>query len=290
MRTTLSILSALAFVAAVNADEPKRLENIEAQNLMKRAQEAKAAGRYDEAHELAEKARQMAGPRLDGGPNANDRKEHSERIEKARHEIEELLRAGKHEEAGQLKRRLAGAMAEKHDGPSGRHDGPPGKLGEGPEKIRHLMEAIRHLREAGFNEPAENLEKMAHKMKEEFERRQKESAGHARGPEGEGRRKEGPPPSPEAGPRRGGPPPAPPADASPRRDGPSGPGPDAGPRRRMPPAAGPDGGPSPRGELQAIREQIEKLSRAVMEMRAQLNHRGEGGDRKDHEEVRRPRD
>lgn len=284
MRTTLSILSALAFVAAVNADEPKRLESTEAQNLMKRAQEAKAAGRYDEARELAEKARSIAEKHRPGdkGKPGMD-KERGERFEKARHEIEELHRAGKHEEAEQLKRRLAGAMAEKHAGP-------PGKPGEGPEKIRHLMEAIRHLREAGFNEPAENLEKTAHKMKEEFERRHKEFAEHARGPEGEGRRKEGSPPSPEAGPRRGGPPPAPSADASPRRDGPPGPGPDAGPRRKTPPAAGPDGGPSPRGELQAIREQVEKLSRAVGELRAEMNRRGNDGDRKDHEEVRRPRD
>lgn len=284
MRTTLSILSALAFVAAVNADEPKRLENTEAQDLMKRAHDAKEAGRYDEARQLAEKARGLAEKhRPNGGPDMPvDRKERAERFEKAKHEIEELHRAGKHEEAEQLKRRLAGAMAEKHDGP-------PGRPGEGPEKIRHLMEAIRHLREAGFNEPAENLEKMAHKMKEEFERRQKEFAEHARGQEGEGRRKEEPPPSPEAGSRRGGPPPAPSADASPRRGGPPAPGPDAGSRRKLPPGPGP-GAESPRNELQAIREQVEKLSRAVGELRAEMNRRGNGGDRKDHEDIRRPRD
>jgi methyl-accepting chemotaxis protein len=33
------------------------------------------------------------------------------------------------------------------------------------------MEAVQHLRAAGLNEPAESLEQMAHKMREEFERR-----------------------------------------------------------------------------------------------------------------------
>ncbi len=56
-----------------------------------------------------------------GGPGMD--KERAERFEKARHEIEELHRAGKHEEAEQLKRRLAGAMAEKHAGPPGKTGG-----------------------------------------------------------------------------------------------------------------------------------------------------------------------
>lgn len=250
-------MTALALVSAVNAQE-KKPGIPEAQQLMERARQAKEAGRMDEARELAEKARQigeMHHGKKDGRPGFD--KERAEHLEQARRKIEELQREGKHEEAEQLKRRIAGVMAEKHGGPPGGHDGPPGKPAEGPAKIRHLMEAIRNLREAGLNEPAESLEKVLHKMKEDFERRQKEGGEHARGPEGEGRRKEPPHPGPEAGPRRGAP-------------------------------QGPGAEPNPARELHAIREQVEKLSRAVEELRAQVNRRNEGGEHKEHGEIRRP--
>ncbi len=114
------------------------------------------------------------------------------------------------------------------------------------------MEAIRHLREAGFNEPAENLEKMAHKMKEEFERRHKEFAEHARGPEGEGRRKRRTTfiPRSRSTSRR-------PTTCTINRcestsRWPSWPWPRCRSSSQNATNAGPEGGPSPRGELQAI--------------------------------------
>lgn len=229
MRTTISILTALALVSAVNAED-KKPGIPEAQQLMQRAKEAKDAGRYDEAKELFERAQKLGGMHRDGKRGINGGA--PERLERVRHEIEELHRAGKHEEAEQLKRRVAEAMEHKK--------GPPIKEGEeGPARLRHLMEAIRHLREGGFKEPAEGLEKLAHGMREQFEHRE-----HA-----EKSRK------PDSGPK----------------DGP--------PRKADKPAH------PPGDELHAMRAQIEKLSHAVEELRAQINKdKGQGS-----EEVRKPR-
>lgn len=221
MKTIISILTALAFLSAVHAEEPKRGESVEAQKLTERARDAKQAGRYAEAAELSEKAEHLLEKQRGEkpGPGGVD----AGRLEKARHEIEELHRAGRHEEAEQLKRHVAEGRA------SGR-GGQPTEA-EGPAKLRHIMEAIHHLREAGLDEPAEGLEKLAHKLREDVERREREHAGRGREPEKH--------------------------DLAPR-----------------PPA----------GEMHAMREQIEKLGRAVDKLRAQLNRRGGS------EEVRRPRE
>ena len=176
MKTTISILTALALMSLVNAED-KQPGIPEAQQLMERAKQAKEAGRYDEARELAEKAKQIGGMKHEGKPGIKGGA--PERLEKVRHEIEELHRAGKHEEAGQLKRRVAEAMEHQKKGA-----GP--KEGEGPARLRHLMEAIKHLREAGLNEPAEGLEKLARKMHEEFEHREHGKDKHVKGEPGKG--------------------------------------------------------------------------------------------------------
>lgn len=189
MKTIFSLITALALVSGVNAQD-KQPGIPEAQKLMQRAKEAKEAGRYDEARELAEQAQKIGGMHREGKPGINGGA--PERLEKVRHEIEELHRAGKHEEAEKLQHRVAEAMAHKK--------GLPSKEGEGPARLRHLMEAIHHLREAGINEPADSLEKMAHEMKEELGHR--EQADKGRKPE----------PGPKDGPPRKGDKPHPPGD------------------------------------------------------------------------------
>lgn len=170
MRTTISIMTALALLSAVKAEEPKRNEIPEAQKLMERARQAKEAGRFDEAHELAEQAKKIGSAHRDGRPGINGGA--PERLEKVRHEIEELHRAGKHEEAEQLKRRVAEAMEHKRAPEPKRASAP--KEGDGPARLRHVAEAIHHLREAGLNEQAEGLEKIARGMHEQLEHREKE--------------------------------------------------------------------------------------------------------------------
>lgn len=179
MRTTISIVTALALAAAVNAQEKKPGPPPEAQQLMERARQAKEAGRYDEARELAEKARQIGERHHEGKPGFE--KGAPERMEKVRHEIEELHRAGKHEEAERLEHRVKEAMEHRKEAPS--------KGAEGPEKLRHVAEAIGHLRAAGLNEQAEGLEKIARKLHEDIEHR--EHADQERHAEKHG--KDGPP-------------------------------------------------------------------------------------------------
>ncbi len=221
---------AMLLISGVNAQE-KPSAGPEAGKLMERAKAAKDAGRFDEARELAEQAhRAGAGKHDDKARRKEKHDAHGaapERLEKARREIEELHRAGKHEEAGALKRRIAEGMEHKKASPM--------KEGEGPARLRHVMEAIRHLREAGLNEPAEGLEKLARGMREDFERHeQAEKIREMRKPNDDG------PPRKAEGPRTGG------------------------------------------DELRAIREQMEKMSRAIDELRAQVSGRGD-------EEVRKPR-
>lgn len=296
MKITFSLITALALVSAVNAQD-KQPGIPEAQKLMERARDAKAAGRYDEAKELAEKAEQIAhaqkdgkgrgaekGPRLEkphheaaGGKETEDKlararhaieemhragkheeaeqmerrvagfmqhekgpkggKPHDEKgggkgmddkMARARHEIEELHRAGKHEEAEQLKHRIAEGMEHKKQAPQ------PTKEGEGPARLRHVMEAIKHLRDAGLNEQAEGLEKLARGMHEKFEHHEHAEKGRKTGPGPEGEQ-----------PRKG-------------------------------------DKPHPAGnELHAMREQMEKMAHAIEELRAQLRGRGDKGERKD---------
>jgi hypothetical protein len=187
MRTShylLPLLATFAVTATLSAKEDDPA-SAEAGRLMQQASQAKAEGRYDEARELHEKAKRISGEARDEdrrkeGHDGADRPERP-RLSRMKGEIEELKRAGKHEEAERLARHLRDRM--------GREDGPDFRKpdGEGPARIRHTMEAVRHLRAAGLNEPAEKLEQHAARMKEEFQQRRGgedgRDAGKDKGPD-----------------------------------------------------------------------------------------------------------
>lgn len=139
-------------------------------------EELHKAGKHAEAEKLQQKVmegmKKLHGPK--GGPPEHLSAEAREHIEKTRKQIEELHRAGKHEEANRMRDQLIAGMR-------ARHGQPPGKEStesEGPARLRHVMAAIGHLREAGLGEQAEQLEKAAHKMREEFEASHRREAEH----------------------------------------------------------------------------------------------------------------
>ncbi len=206
MKLTALLAGALvAFALSASAESPE-VKKDDIHELLERAQKAKAEGRYEEAKELAEQLRQRQ------GFEKRDRKPDGEKPEQLSHmkaQIDELHRAGKHEEAEQLKRKFQGEfMARHHDG---KHPASPQA-----ERLEHLMEAVKHLRAAKINEPAEQLERMADKMREDLEAQKRAEAGH---------------------PMK-------------HHDG------------RMPGEAA--------GQLQAIREQLEKTNRKIEELDARL--------------------
>jgi hypothetical protein len=111
MKTTTLILAVLTFTFGVFAQEKKENPKAALQNLMERARDAKAAGRLDEARELAAKAEhmqaemreregmkkpekhvEMKGPMPGHGPEA-------ERMEHVMQAIQHLHAAGLHEPA-----------------------------------------------------------------------------------------------------------------------------------------------------------------------------------------------
>ena len=90
-------------------------------------------------------------------------------------EFGELPRPGNPPETGRFPRMF--------DRLQNRDRGPQDATAERPERLRHLMQAIEHLRAADLKEPAERLEQMARKMREEIERRPHDSAGRQPQPE-----------------------------------------------------------------------------------------------------------
>jgi hypothetical protein len=144
----------------------------EAEKLIEKARQGKSAGRTDEAEELMGRAKRIQmelREKIDGSeqPKGGDAK-----LERMKQEIGELHRAGKHEEAGRLEHQFAEAQQRRASG------GRPEPQVEGPERVRHIMEAVAHLHAAGLKEPAENLEQIARRMREELEHRG-DSAGAA---------------------------------------------------------------------------------------------------------------
>ena len=95
------------------------------------------------------------------------RPEAQEKMEKAKHRIEELRNAGQNDEAAKLEQRLREEM---------------GRQGEPPERMRHIAEAIKHLRAAGMNEAAERIEQMAREQ-QKSEGRGREQSGPREGME-----------------------------------------------------------------------------------------------------------
>lgn len=153
--------------------------------LMKRAQQAKAEGRYDEARELAEQVRKLTGHEKPDEPKHKIDGEKKDKLAHMRAEIEELHRAGKHEQAEELRKKFMGDLMAQHHGP--KKEMPHKEPGSGDERLDHVMEAIKHLRAAKLNEPAEGLEKLAAHLKEEMAARKRmEQEHHDKKPGGEG--------------------------------------------------------------------------------------------------------
>lgn len=135
MKIATMLIASLALVCGgVIAQEAKENAKPELQSLMERARDAKAAGRFDEAKELAAQA------------------------EKLQHAMQE------HE--GKKPEKHAEKRMEKHPGKE-----PPTHAKGNPqaERLHHVMEAAEHLHAAGLHEPAKNIEEIAQHMRHEME-------------------------------------------------------------------------------------------------------------------------
>ena len=172
MKTSLLVTAAAAMVTALSLSA-QSVDDIraEAARIAERAGQAKREGRMDEARELGQQAEKLHRElrEREGGKDGGDKAAAIKR------EVEELHRAGKHDEAERLQRRLSGMHA--HQGHDKKTAG-----AEGPQRLQHLVEAIRHLHQAGFGRQAEELEKLAAHLKEEMMRDEMRARGGA-GPE-----------------------------------------------------------------------------------------------------------
>lgn len=133
MKPITTLIIGLALACGALAQEAKENPKQALQSLMERARDAKAAGRYDEAKELAEQA---------------------EKIQRELHEHEGLKKPEKHAEK----------HAEKHPG---KEMPPPFKGGPEAGRLEHVMQAVQHLHAAGLHEPAQNIEQIAQRMRRE---------------------------------------------------------------------------------------------------------------------------
>jgi hypothetical protein len=166
----LPILVMIAIATSASAHARKETRD-EIHRLAEKAKQAKNEGRLDEADELMRQVKKLvatAGGHEGEKPGDEAR---GDRLARMKQEIADLHHAGKHEEAGRLQQRFMEARSREHGG------GPPHAGGKGPERVRHVMEAVQHLRAAGLNEPADDLERQARRMREEIERHQRESGG-----------------------------------------------------------------------------------------------------------------
>lgn len=170
MKLNALMIGALAAIAVAVSAEPGDAKKGEFGELMERARKAKEEGRYDEAREIAERIRKMRGMEEKRGEHLKHDGARRPDLEHLKTKVEELNREGKHEEAEHLKKQAMGEfMAHRKEG------GPP-KVAGGDDRLDHVMEAIKHLRAAKLNEPAENLEQVAAKLREEMEVRKREEA------------------------------------------------------------------------------------------------------------------
>lgn len=148
MKTTTTLIIGLALACGAIAQEAKENPKQALQSLMERARDAKAAGRHDEAKELAAQA------------------------EKLQHALQE------HE--GKKPEKYAEKQLEKH---LGKEMPFPGK-GPEVERLEHVMQAVQHLRAAGLNEPAQGIEQIAQHMRHEMEERMHREQAEAHAKEG----------------------------------------------------------------------------------------------------------
>lgn len=102
------------------------------------------------------------GGKMEGRPGSmNDEKR--SKLPGLKERIEELHKAGKHEEANALRDKLAGELMEQR-----KHPQKPVAEGPSEGRLEHLGEAIKHLRAAGMHDVASNLEKAAAQMREQL--------------------------------------------------------------------------------------------------------------------------
>ena len=147
-------LIAIFATSAVGFAQGPDKNRAQVEELTERARRAKAEGRDEEAEDIMRKVKQLQGELREGAPQ----KPEHDKAAGVRREIEELQKAGKHEEAERLAKKVFGGD------PGGAH-------AEGPERLQHLLQAIEHLRAAGLNEPAASLEGVAREMKENLGRK-----------------------------------------------------------------------------------------------------------------------
>ena len=148
MKTTTILIAGLAFACGGFAQETKENPKQVLENLMRQAGEAKAAGRLDEARELAAKAERLR-DELQGREGMKKPEKHAEKQ-------------------------------------PGKHPGKEMPHFKGPEaeRLHHIMQAAEHLHMAGLHEPAKNIEEMGHNLRRELEERMKREQAEAHGKEG----------------------------------------------------------------------------------------------------------
>lgn len=119
--------------------------------------------RIEELHKMRDQwFGEHHGEKGKGGPGPMTA-EMRKKLSGARAEIEELHKAGKHQEADALRDKLAGELMKER-----KHPQKPGAEGPSEERLEHLGEAIKHLRAAGMHDVAGNLEKAAAQMREQL--------------------------------------------------------------------------------------------------------------------------
>ncbi|MCX6980741.1 MAG: hypothetical protein NTV08_08315 [Verrucomicrobia bacterium] len=148
----LPLIAIFATTSALLAQGPDK-GRAQSEELMERARCAKAEGRGEETEDIMRKLKHLEGELREGA-----RKKGEPRKSDAVHrEIEELRKAGKHDEAERLAQKFSSG-------------GPGAPHAEAQEKLQHIVEAIGHLCAAGLNEPAAALENVDREIKEQLGR------------------------------------------------------------------------------------------------------------------------
>lgn len=142
MKTLTTLVAGLALACGGFAQDAKENSRQALESLVRQAGEAKAAGRFDEARELAARAERLRDELHEGG---DGEKKH-------------------------------GKLAEKHPA----REMPHFKVPEA-ERLHHVMQAVEHLHMAGLHEPAKNIEEIAQNMRREIEERMKREQAEAHG-------------------------------------------------------------------------------------------------------------
>ena len=160
----IAMCAAALFFTPVFAEENDPLHG-KIKELEERARTAKEQGRADESNELIQQVRRL---RAETGEREGQRGA-GEKLEMAKRKIDELHKAGKHEEAEKIEQRVRGAMEKQGDGGKKDGDGDAGRK-------QHALEAIKHLHAAGLHEPAQRIEQMLREHVEKPERSGAEGA------------------------------------------------------------------------------------------------------------------